>query len=147
MTVSEENQDITVLGNQNFYQRLLGWANSNVYRVYRGSMLQHIMECLRYFFQEVILTTKSKPITGPNTLAELLTQFDLPKKIKTNVEIFRDYQIKETLAKLEVDMLTLEPTLFFIGHQMWQDSEDKKFYDWVPCGLRPEVLYCCCSKN
>lgn len=85
--------------------------------------------------------------TGPNTLEELLKQFDIPKKEKTENDIIRDYQIKETLAALEVDMLKLEPPILYKGHQIWYDHEGKKFYDWVPCILRPEVVYCSNGKN
>jgi len=84
---------------------------------------------------------------GPNNLAELLKQFDNPSKEKTKEDIIRDYQIRETMAALEVDMLKMEPTIFFRGAQKWYDFEDNLYFDWVYCSVRPEIIYCCYSKN
>jgi len=86
-------------------------------------------------------------ITGPSSLEELLTQFDQPSKVKTDKDNIRDYQVKETLAALEVDMLKLEPTSFYKGFQQWKDSEGNKYFDWMPCATRPEVIYCSYGKN
>lgn len=84
---------------------------------------------------------------GPNTFQELLKQFDEPKKEKTNEDIIRDYQVREALAGLEVDMLKMEPANVYKGHQYYIDNEGNKFYDWVPCVVRPEVVYCSYGKN
>lgn len=84
---------------------------------------------------------------GPNNFAELLKQFDAPKKEKTNEDIIRDYQIKETLAALEVDMLKMDPPNVYKGSQTFYDKEGNKFFDWVPCITRPEVVYCSYGKN
>jgi len=86
-------------------------------------------------------------ISGPNTLEELLKQFDQPIKEKTTKDVVRDYQVKETLAALEVDMLKMDPANVYKGHQYWYDNEGNKFYDWVPCVVRPEVVYCAYGKN
>lgn len=86
-------------------------------------------------------------ITGPNDLDEILKQFDQPKKEKTQEDIIRDYQVRETMAKLEVDMLMMEPTTFFRGCQRWVDSEGNKYFDFVYCATRPEVIYCSYGKN
>ena len=83
---------------------------------------------------------------GPNNFAELLKQFDQPKKEKTQEDIIRDYQVRETMAALEVDMLKMEPSNVYTGHQIWY-NDGKKFYDWVPCITRPEVIYCSYGKN
>lgn len=86
-------------------------------------------------------------ISGPNTLSELLTQFDNPPKEKTNEDTIRDYQVKETMAALEVDMLKMDPTYFYRGFQMWYDQDGNKYFDWMPCATRPEVIYCSYGKN
>jgi len=99
------------------------------------------------FILSLFVYTQPTYAAGPNTLAELLVQFDQPPKEKTASEIIRDFQIKETMAALEVDMLKMEPSLKFNGHQCCYDFEGNKFYDWVPCSLRPEILYCCYGKN
>jgi hypothetical protein len=92
-------------------------------------------------------TTKTVLYTGPNTLGELLKQFDKPPKEKTQQDVVRDYQVKETLTALEVDMLKLEPTLFYRGFQAWYDGDGNKYFDWIPCASRPEVIYCSYGKN
>jgi len=90
---------------------------------------------------------KQKAYTsGPNTLSELLNQFDLPPKEKTQEDVVRDYLVKETMAGLEIEMLKMEKTNYYKGQQMWEDTKGK-FYDWVYCSVRPEVLYCCYGKN
>lgn len=90
---------------------------------------------------------ENKIFSGPNTLEELLTQFDLPVKIKTQADVIRDYQVKETLAALEIDMLRMDPARAFKGVQIWLDNYGNKFVDWVPCVVRPEVIYCSYGKN
>jgi len=51
------------------------------------------------------------------------------------------------MAALEVDMLKMDPSLIYRGGQMWFDHEGNKYFDFVPCVLRPEVLYCAYGKN
>lgn len=86
-------------------------------------------------------------VSGPNNLEELLKQFGLPKKEKTNEDVIRDYQVKETMAALEVDMLKMDPTIFFRGCQRWADNEGNKYFDFVYCAVRPEIIYCCHGKS
>jgi len=88
----------------------------------------------------------SLPQEGPNTLQELLHQFDEPKKEKTTSDFVRDYLIQETMAHLEIEMLKMEPVRIFKGYQKWVDN-GTTFYDWVPCAIRPEVVYCSYGKN
>jgi len=85
--------------------------------------------------------------TGPNNLNELLKQFDQPIKEKTQEDIIRDYQVRETMAALEVDMLKMEPTSFYRGIQKWNDNEGNKYFDWAMCAVRPEIIYCSYGKN
>jgi len=145
-TFGEKNQKVFSYSNQDFCKRLFHWICSYSYRIYRGSMLQHIMECFRYFFQEVLVKKKTTPL-GPNSLEELLTQFDLPKKEKSKEEIIKAYQIFLTMSSLELDMLKMAPPIKFYSHN-WVDYEGgKAYYDWAPCILRPEVLYSCYGKN
>ena len=84
---------------------------------------------------------------GPNTLSELLQQFDNPPKVKTNEDIIRDYLIKETMAALELEYLRTDPSIAYTGHQYWVDYEGTKFCDFVPCVVRPDVMYCANGKN
>lgn len=108
------------------------------------------MQIISKIFSSLLTSFYSKPVVysvGPNTFSELLKQFDQPPKEKTDKDIIRDYTVKEAMAKLEVDMLSLEPTSFYKGFQYWYDCEGNKFFDWVPCATRPEVIYCSYGKN
>ena len=98
-------------------------------------------------FIKKLFNKKAIYVVGPNNLNELLKQFDQPTKQKTQADIIRDYQVKETMAALEVDMLKMDPSLVYRGGQMWFDHEGNKYFDFVPCVLRPEVLYCAYGKN
>jgi hypothetical protein len=90
---------------------------------------------------------QAKPMHGPNTLAELIQQFDAPPKQKTAEEVIRDYQMKEVMAQLQLSYLQTDPAICYQGNQRWHDAAGNKYFDFVPCVLRPEVLYCNCSKS
>jgi hypothetical protein len=98
-------------------------------------------------FIKTIFYPDKKQAKGPNTLNELLVQFDQPKKEKTQEDIIRDYQVKITMLNLEYDMLKLDPSLEYKGSYRWVDSDKNVYFDWVPCIIRPEVLYCSYYKN
>ena len=51
------------------------------------------------------------------------------------------------MASLEVEMLRMDPPKVFKGQQLWKDVYGNKFYDWVPCIVRPEIIYCSYGKN
>jgi hypothetical protein len=98
---------------------------------------------MKWLFQAEKTTT-----TGPNTLAELIKQFDLPPKPPPAGEaVVKAYQIKETIAAVEIDLLKMDPALSYRGNQLWYDNAGNKFFDFVPCVVRPEVLFCCYGKN
>jgi hypothetical protein len=99
-------------------------------------------------FIKHIFKFKAKPLPpGPNNLTELLAQFNEPKKVKTADDIVKEYTIKETMASLELSFLKDSPAMFYKGNQSWYDNDGNKFFDFVPCALRPEVTYCCYGKN
>lgn len=111
-------------------------------------MLQYTLESICKTFKSLLnLGKNNQPKEGPNSLEELLKQFDTIPKQKTDKDIVRDFQIFITMAQLEVEMLRLDPSIAFKGQQFWTDDKGHKFYDWVPCVVRPEVLYCCNNKN
>lgn len=85
--------------------------------------------------------------TGPNTLDELLTQFDLPKKEKTPEENARHLCIQIAMYQWELDYLKDQPSQEYRGLQKWEDVDGNKFFDWVPCVIRPDVVYCNHGKN
>lgn len=105
------------------------------------------MQYISKIFNFSILSKPGVYSVGPNNLTELLKQFDEPIKEKTEKDIIRDYQVRETMAALEVDMLKMEPTLFYRGLQLWFDNEGNKCFDFVPCSVRPDVIYCSYGKN
>jgi hypothetical protein len=87
-------------------------------------------------------------MTGPNTWAELLEQFTSQDvSPKTPEDIVRDYAIKETMASLELSYLKEDPAIFYRGTQAWHDQDGNKYFDFVPCVVRPEVHYCCYGKS
>ena len=100
-----------------------------------------LFEYIKSFF-----TIKTVTI-GPNTLGELLKQFDEPLKEKTKEEITNTYLAKETMAALELSYLKDDPAFTYRGGQMWYDKDGNKYFDFVPCVVRPEVLYCSYGKN
>ena len=100
-----------------------------------------LFEYIKSFF--TIKTTN----VGPNTLEELLQQFNSPPKEKTKEEIMNTYLAKETMAALEISFLKSDPALTFRGGQMWYDKDGNKYFDFVPCVVRPEVLYCSYGKS
>lgn len=107
-----------------------------------------IFQIVQSFLAES-LALNYKPVSnsGPNTLAELVKQFDQPPKEKTKEDIIRDYQVKITMLNLEWDMLKMDPSVEFKGCQSWKDSEGNVYIDWVPCVVRPDVIYCNIGKN
>ena len=109
-------------------------------------MLQYIMD----FYNKIIQALKSPKTlaSGPNTLSELLEQFALPPTPPPPKEVvIKTYQIKETIAAVEIDLLKMDPALEYRGGQMWYDKDGNKYFDFVPCVVRPEVLYCSYGKN
>lgn len=108
------------------------------------------MQIISKIFSSFLIPFLNKPgvySVGPNNFTELLKQFDQPPKEKTPADVIRDYTIRETMAKLEVEMLMMEPTCYYKGFQTWYDNEGNKFFDWVLCATRPEVIYCSYGKN
>ena len=111
-------------------------------------MLQHIM----HIINKIISSILGAPVVhvmpmGPNTLGELLQQFDAPAKQKTAEQIITDYTVKEAMAKIELDLHAMDPSIEYRGCQSWYDQDKNKYFDFVPCVVRPEVVYCCYGKN
>lgn len=84
--------------------------------------------------------------TGPNTLDELIKQFDQPS-ISYNKDATVSYPIQLGLFALELDFLKSSPAQQFLGSQSWYDENGNKCFDFVPCMVRPEVIYCSYYKN
>lgn len=110
-------------------------------------MLQYTLESICNSFK-ALLGIKPKPIkSGPNTLEELLEQFDLPKKEKNQSDIVRDYLVLQTMAQLEVEMLKLEPARVYLGSTRINHDDGIVQLNFVYCVVRPEVVYCSYGKN
>lgn len=105
------------------------------------------MGFLQNFINNLFAKNKAVYAVGPNNFAELLLQFDQPPKVKTQEEIIRDYQIKETMRALEVDMLKMDPSILYRGAQRFKDKEGNIYIDFVHCAVRPEVIYCSYGPN
>jgi hypothetical protein len=113
--------------------------------------MANTMQFFSKIFKNLLTITIKKPVIvskiGPNTLEELLVQFDQPKTIKTESQIVQDYLIKETINAYEVEYLRDCPVAMFKGAQRWYDRDGNLYFDWVPCSVRPEVVYCSYGKN
>jgi hypothetical protein len=104
-------------------------------------------------FQDLIsgqmFTNSGKVVysVGPNNLNELLKQFDQPTKPKTAQQVVMDTFYKEKFTELEIDFLKNSPDVAFHGSFKTFNNDDTIDIDFVPCSVRPEVLYCCYGKN
>lgn len=90
------------------------------------------------------------PISGPNTLQELLVQFDAAPKQKTQHEVEQHYLILEKMMLLEIEFLREGPARAYVGMTKVLDEEegeDVYRIRFVPCVVRPEVLLLGFSKN
>jgi len=114
-------------------------------------MLQYTLESICNTFKALLSFKKVVNIKpsqiGPNTLNELLDQFDLPQKEKTQQDVIRDYMIKETMAGLEIEMLKMDPARGFLGTTRINYDDGTTYINFVPCVVRPEVVYCAYGKN
>jgi len=84
---------------------------------------------------------------GPNTLAELLEQFDQPKKEKTSEDVLKHFCIQIALNQYEYDYLKEQPPKMFLGSFRIKNNDETIDFDFVPCSVRPEVIYSCYYKN
>jgi hypothetical protein len=101
-----------------------------------------------YKYLQTLLGSKTAIAITPSTFADIVKQLEEPivKKEKTPLQVFNDAYYKESMSKLEVEMLKMEPNKQFTGYYVWLDR-GIKFSDWVPCVIRPEIEYCCYGKN
>lgn len=114
-------------------------------------MLQYTLESICNTVKALLsfnikFTPKPKQ-EGPNTLEELLKQFDLPVKEKTQEDIIRDYMVRETMAALELEMLKMDPARGYLGSTRINYEDGTVYINFVPCIVRPDVLYCSYGKN
>ena len=103
------------------------------------------MSFIQYVIQTITKLTSNTPYKGNEvTFQDIVNKLNEPPvvKVKTEKEIERDYLIQEAMSKLEVDMLTMGPAELYQGVQRWKDRDENIYIDWVPCMVRPEVLYC-----
>jgi len=98
------------------------------------------------FIKQLFSRPAKQSSTGPNTLEELLKQFDLPPKIKSNDKIIQEFLVKITMYNLEWEMLKMDSTVFYLGSTR-TNSGDIVHIDFVPCSVRPDVMYCNIGKN
>ena len=107
------------------------------------------MQSIIKTIKDLILGKSYNPInqSPESDFSYILKQFELPPKVKTEQDIIRDYTVKMTMHNLEWEMLKLDPSVCFQGFQTWYDHEGNKFFDWVPCVIRPDVFYCSYGKN
>lgn len=112
-----------------------------------GVFIRHLFRRVASFFYK---SDKITSASGPNTLQELLVQFDAAPKQKTQHEVEQHYLIKEKMMMLEIEFLQDGPARGFVGmSKILDEDEGTDVYRirFVPCIVRPEVLLRGFSKN
>lgn len=108
------------------------------------------MQFLNEFIKSFVNVFNKKTVVysvGPNNFAELLEQFDQPAKLKTTEQVVMTTFYTEKFTKLELDFLKNSPCVFYYGSSKVNNFDGTINIDFVPCSVRPEVLYCCYGKN
>jgi hypothetical protein len=100
---------------------------------------------IKKFFQKE--KTPGGYATGPNTFAELMEQFKQPPKTATKDEIIQKYCIQVALYQHELEMLKMDSSQQFMGSRRSYNNDGTMDIDFVPCVIRPEVIYCSYAKN
>jgi hypothetical protein len=90
---------------------------------------------------------KQQPLTQSTAFADIITQLTQEPLIQKISDPVRDYCIKETMAALELSYLQSDLPIMYHGRSMWYDSNNTAYLTFIPCALRPEVLYCSYGKN
>ena len=96
------------------------------------------------FFTKYFQNDKVK--NGPNSLEELLLQFDQPIHPKTKEQNIQHYIILQKMIKLEGEYQHSLPDELYVGIYKVEDAEKVRIA-LVPCLTRPGVLYECFNRN
>lgn len=107
----------------------------------------HVFRRLSSFFHTSV---QIKPSRGPNTLQELLVQFQQVPPEKNQKQVEQHYLIMEKMVLLELEYLQEGPARAFVGMSKVLDEEEgENVYKirFVPCIVRPEVLFRGFGKN
>jgi len=84
---------------------------------------------------------------GPNTLEELLKQFDLPPPPALTPEasqkdLINKYNVREMLMQYEIDSLSSMPSRGYTGMvRIWNSEDNTVLITLVPCIVRPETIF------
>ena len=103
-------------------------------------MLHKLVSFFSKYFQD------NKVKNGPNSLQELLLQFDQPIHPKTKEQNIQHYIILQKMIKLESEYQHSLPDELFVGIYKVEDAEKVRIA-LVPCLTRPGVLYECFNHN
>ena len=125
---------------QNFCKRLQHWFSTNSIGLYCGSMLHKLVSFFTKYFHE------HKVKQGPNSLEELLNQFDLPSKQKTPQQNIQHHIILQKMIKLEGEYQHGLPEELYQGVYIVEYPNKVKIVS-IPCMIRPGTLYDCFSRN
>ena len=86
--------------------------------------------------------------TGPNTLHELLQQFDEPVKEKTQDQIINHYLVCQKIMMIELETLEQMPSRGYKGMvRIYDEHNQITIINLVPCIVRPETLFRGFAKN
>lgn len=112
-----------------------------------GVFMRRLFRRVASFFHK---SDKVTPVSGPNTLQELLVQFETTPSKKTQHQVEQHYLILEKMMMLEIEFLQEGPARGFVGMtKILDEDEGTDVYRirFVPCIVRPEVLLRGFSKN
>lgn len=98
------------------------------------------------FFKDYFFSKPQQ--TSGTTFDEIVAQIkQAGSQIHKTINPVQDYCVKETMAALELSFLQSDPPLLYRGRYIWHDSFNTKYLTFIPCALRPEVLYCSYGQN
>ena len=86
----------------------------------------------------------------PVTLQDILQQFEEPPKNASQNEINQKYLILEQMTVFELEQLKMMPSRAYVGMTKILDESEGEFVykiRFVPCIVRPEVLFLGFNKN
>lgn len=115
-------------------------TNTNYYWLYCRNMLHKLVSFFTKYFQN------DKVKNGPNSLEELLTQFDQPIQPKTTEQNIQHYIILQKMIKLEAEYQHSLPEQLYVGIYKIEDEKRVRIA-LVPCLTRPGVIYECFNRN
>ena len=110
-----------------------------------SNIIKHVFKFFK-IVKGMVIPPKILP-TGPNTLEELLQQFDLPpppalSPEESQKDLINKYNVREMLMQYEIDSLSSMPSRGYKGMvRIWNSEDNTVLISLVPCIVRPETMF------